>query len=47
MSQAVLGAGRVAASAKLVEMVGSRVLFAAPFSEHFTKAGAASGDFEV
>lgn len=47
MSQSVLGAGRVAASAKLVEMVGSRVLFAAPFSEHFTKAGAAPGDFEV
>lgn len=45
-AQAALGAGRGTAGARLVEMVGSRILFAAPFSEHFTKAGAAPGDFD-
>lgn len=44
---AALGAGRGPAGARLVEVVGSRVLFAAPFSERFTKAGAAPGNFGV
>lgn len=40
-AQAALGAGRGTAGARLVEWMGSRVLVAAPFSEHFTKAAVA------